>query len=91
MSVLNRFDVSSAIPHLVQLLKSKPVASYRLQYLLQERLMEKHLPRLTPLLSDDDPRVYNAAFEIIEAAKRRLNLPKNYVIQNHGHQGESTK
>ena len=41
---------------------------------------EEHLSLLMPLLSDNDPEVYNAAFEIIEAVKRRLNLPKDYEI-----------
>lgn len=78
---LGEIRAEAATPKLVQLLNNKYSGARReAAQALKKVAAKRHLPLLTPLLSDDDPDVYNVAFEIIEAAKRRLNLPKDYSL-----------
>jgi len=70
---------AEAAPHLLPLLRDgDPITRMVTAWALEVIATEKHLPLLAPLLSDNDAEVSNAAFRIIEAVKRRLNLPKDW-------------
>jgi ElaB/YqjD/DUF883 family membrane-anchored ribosome-binding protein len=48
--------------------------------ILGDIVTDQHIAFLSPLLSDDDPNIYNTAFEIFQSIRRRLNLPKDYPM-----------
>lgn len=82
-AALGSLESEEVIPHLLRLLKDSEknaVATNALKRVTEE----KHLTFLARLLSDRQHLVRDAAFEIIDSVKHRLNLPKDYQVHTQG-------
>jgi HEAT repeat protein len=83
ISAISKNGTDIAFLNLIPILKDREyMVRHDARDALKPKVSEKHLLLLVPLLSNDNADVRNAAFEIIESVKRRLSLPKDYVIES---------
>lgn len=81
--ILGMLNADAATPYILAFLKEKsPTLRSEAIQALKASTTEKHLSLFLPLLSNDNSYDANAAFEIVESVKRRLNLPKDYAFPN---------